>query len=110
MEIANHSFEYERTSHAISAIAQDEDCRKLRVRVLLLEDEIDHIAQQLGNEQQRCDNLQQDLDEANNQLEDFDAFRQQTENSVRTKARQLDSLRVCGYRLTFTVLWLTRCI
>ncbi|KAF2664526.1 hypothetical protein BT63DRAFT_443602 [Microthyrium microscopicum] len=93
LDTANLAVDYERTCHQVEAITQQEAHRKLRVQILLLEDEIHQINDQLTTEQEQGEELHQQLDTANDQCAELEEDMQQLNQSVRTKTAQLDTLK-----------------
>jgi chromosome segregation ATPase len=69
----------------------------LRVRILLLEDEVDHLNSQLATEEEQSDGLRRDLDAKFDQLDDLENKLQDCQNELRAKTRELEILKVrCG--------------
>lgn len=94
LETAQLTTEYERSAAEVRLTVKDEELRKLRVRILLLEDEVDFLNGQLAKEEEHVDGLQRDLSSANDQLLDMDSNSQKLQNDLRVKERELNLLKV----------------
>ena len=84
----------ERSKNSVEIVAKDEDIRKLRLQLLLLEDEDDELQGQLTEEVARSDGLEQALDEALAQLEQARTDKEALQNEVRTHVRELANIKV----------------
>ena len=84
----------ERSKNSVEIVAKDEDIRKLRLQLLLREDENDELHGQLIEEEARSDGLEQALDEALAQLEQARTDKEALQNEMRTHTRELANIKV----------------
>lgn len=76
-------------------IIKDEDARRLRLKILLLENENDDLHQQLGSADDRIDALEQEGDEVRTELDSTRDDLQRQETESRIQARELSIMKVC---------------
>ncbi|KAF1985795.1 hypothetical protein K402DRAFT_404918 [Aulographum hederae CBS 113979] len=82
-----------RSIHDVENVAKDEDMRKLRVQILLLEDENQELHDQLVIEEERNETIEQDLEEAVARAEELDNEAQTATNGWRAQSREYESMR-----------------
>jgi chromosome segregation ATPase len=87
---------YQETLRNTDIIIKDEGARRLRLRILMLENENDDLHEQLALGDDRIDALEQEREELRGQLQQAleDVSRQETE--IRTQTRELQNLKVSG--------------
>jgi uncharacterized protein YutD len=85
---------YQETIRKSDFIIQDEAARRLRLRILLLEDENDELHEQLAIEDDRVVELEQGCAELQRQVEQAETTSHRYEAELRTKARELSNLKV----------------
>jgi predicted RNase H-like nuclease (RuvC/YqgF family) len=85
---------YQETIRKSDFIVQDEAARRLRLRILLLEDENDELHEHLAIEDDRIDELEQDCAELQRQVEHAENTSLRYETELRMKARELNNLKV----------------
>lgn len=85
---------YQETIRKSDFIIQDEAARRLRLQILLLEDENDELHEQLAIEDDRLDELEQDCAELQRQVEQAEVTSHRYEKELRMKARELSNLKV----------------
>lgn len=78
----------------VESVTQDEAARKLRVHVLMLEDENEDLHVQLGDEENRGDMFEQAVDDALGELETSENQVQRLTNDLKIKTRELENARV----------------
>ena len=85
---------YQETLRKAELIIKDEGARRLRLRILMLENENDDLHEQLALGDDRIDLLEQESQELRGQLDraQEDVLRQ--ENELRIQARELNNLKV----------------
>jgi chromosome segregation ATPase len=85
---------YRETLRNAELIIKDEGARRLRLRILMLENENDDLHEQLALGDDRIDVLEQENQEIRSQLDraQEDVLRQ--ENELRTQSRELNNLKV----------------
>lgn len=81
-------------------ILKDEDARRLRLRVLLLEDKNKGLYEQLAIENGRIDVLEYDRANLQKLLVRFEADLVGRDNEVRKQAREVNDLKVCTRQQT----------
>jgi chromosome segregation ATPase len=91
---SNFTIEYERSTRIVDSIIKDEDIRKLKCRLLRLQDENDSLNDQLVNEEEHADELQQRLDSVEGELEELEISNQELENELRIKTREYENALV----------------
>lgn len=84
---------YEETLRNADLIIKDEGVRRLRLRILMLENENDDLHEQLALGDDRVDALEQESDELRTQLEQAQQSLSRQENELRAQARELNNLR-----------------
>jgi hypothetical protein len=87
---------YQETLRNTDIIIKDEGARRLRLRILMLENENDDLHEQLALGDDRIDVLEQESEELRGQLGQAqeDVCRQEAE--LRTQARELQNVKVGG--------------
>jgi hypothetical protein len=90
---------YQESIRNSDLIIKDEAARRLRLRILLLEDENDELHEQLAIEDNRTDELEQECSELRKQLEEAEIETQRRETELRTRARELSNLKVPWYKM-----------
>jgi hypothetical protein len=87
---------YQETLRNTDMIVKDEGARRLRLRILMLENENDDLHEQLALGDDRIDVLEQESEELTGQLGQAqeDACRQEAE--LRIQTRELQNLKVGG--------------
>lgn len=83
-----------RSTHSVEIVSKDEDIRKLRFQLLLLEDENDGLHEQLQAEDVRMEELEQSLDDALARSEQKEAELQTVFNELRMKTREMEITKV----------------
>jgi hypothetical protein len=86
--------DYERSHHIINQITRDEDIRKLKCHILLLQDENDALNDQLATEEENADVLQLRLEYAENAVDELELLVQQFENDLRIRDREYETAKV----------------
>jgi chromosome segregation ATPase len=94
LQTAIHTLNYERSSRTVDAIKSDEDVRKLKVQILLLQDDNDVLKSRLASEEQDADNLQLKLEDAESRSADLQDANSQLTNDLRSRIRELESTKV----------------
>jgi hypothetical protein len=85
---------YQETLRKSGFIIQDEAARRLRLQILLLEDENDELHEQLAIEDDRIDELERGCVELQRQVEQAEATSHCYESELRIKTRELSNLKV----------------
>lgn len=96
LQTTKFELNYERSSRIVEGVAKDEDIRKLRFKIAVMEDEIEELNEQLAREEERADLVAQDLEDAVAQTGALDATVQQLNNDLRLKTRDLEAAEVCS--------------
>lgn len=86
---------YQEALRNTDSIVKDEAARRLRLRILMLENENDDLHEQLALGDDRIDVLEQEGDELREQLERAQDETQRHEADARVQTRELNNLRVC---------------
>ena len=86
---------YQEALRNTDSIVKDEGARRLRLRILMLENENDDLHEQLALGDDRIDLLEQEGDELREQLERAHDETQRHEADSRVQTRELNNLRVC---------------
>jgi hypothetical protein len=107
LDTANYSIEYERSHQIINQIIRDEDIRKLKCQILLLQDENDALNDQLATEEENADVLQLRLEYAENAVDELELLVQQFENDLRIRDREYDTAKVRPSYYTSSYQYLT---
>ena len=76
-------------------IIKDEGARRLRLRILMLENENDELHEQLAVGDDRNDLLEQSAAELRDQLSDIQEDYRRQEAELRVQGRELNNLKVC---------------
>ncbi|KAL2357785.1 hypothetical protein BJ546DRAFT_1034936 [Cryomyces antarcticus] len=84
---------YERSTHLVESIAKNEDIRKLRFQLHLLENENDGLHDQLAQEEHRGDGLERSMQDAIVRAEDAEVEAERVSNQLRMQSRELQTLR-----------------
>ena len=94
LHLAALESKYEQSNHTIALLEKDEDIRRLRFQLLLLEDENDDLHNQLTVEEDRGDALEKDVSEI--QLREDEALEdtRRLMGEVRLKSREVETARV----------------
>ena len=79
---------------SIDCISRDEDIRKLRLQLLLVEDENEELQDNLAHEEENSYELTRQLDESNTRYENLDAEVRNSANELRLRNRELDNMKV----------------
>jgi uncharacterized coiled-coil DUF342 family protein len=85
---------YQETLRNADMIINDEGARRLRLRILMLENENDELHEQLALGDDRIDALEQEGDELRSQLGHAQEDHCQQEAEIRTQTRELQNLKV----------------
>jgi uncharacterized coiled-coil DUF342 family protein len=85
---------YQETLRNVDLIIKDEGARRLRLRILLLENENDDLHEQLALADDRIDGLEQEGDEVRTELENSREDLQRQEAELRSQTRELNNLKV----------------
>lgn len=85
---------YQETLRSADMIVKDESARRLRLRILLLENENDELHEQLALADDKIDGLEQEGDELRSNLEVTQEDSNQHENELRNLTRELKNLKV----------------
>jgi chromosome segregation ATPase len=87
---------YQETLRNTDIIIKDEGARRLRLRILMLENENDDLHEQLALEDDRIDVLEQESEELRGQLGQAQEEVCQREAELRTQTRESQNLKVGG--------------
>jgi hypothetical protein len=101
-----HSLEvaYQVATRNTEFIIKDEGARRLRLRILLLENENDDLHEQLALADERVDALEQEGDELQAELDSTREDSQQREVELRSQARELNNLKVRRHCSNYMVI------
>jgi len=88
---------YQETLRKADLIIKDEGARRLRLRILLLENENDELHEQLALADDRIDGLEQEGEDARAQLEVAQEDSHRFEAELRNQTRELKNLQVPIY-------------
>jgi hypothetical protein len=102
LQTTKFELNYERSSRIIEGVTKDEDIRKLRFKIAVMEDEIEDLNEQLAKEEERADGIAQDLDDAVAQTGELDAAVQELTNELRLKTRELEVAEVASSHILFS--------
>ena len=94
IQTASHELAYERSSREVAAAIRDEDVRKLKFQLIVLEDENDVLDEQLSRAEENAEALENDLGEALARQGELESEFQTMANELRTKLREAESMRV----------------
>lgn len=84
----------EKSKRTVDSVAQDENIRKLRLQLLLLEDENEDLHDQLQLEQDRGDALEAEADDVRVHADELEAGIVRATMELKLKAKELDNTRV----------------
>lgn len=85
---------YQQTLHGTELIVKDEDSRRLRLQILLMEEDMAEINEQLSSDDERINDLEQERDELKIQLEQGEEEARRMDGSLRTTVREVSGLKV----------------
>jgi chromosome segregation ATPase len=85
---------YQDALRSADLIIKDESARRLRLRILLLENENDNLHEQLGLSDDRIDGLEQEGEELRAQLESTQEALHQQQNELWAQTRELSNVKV----------------
>lgn len=85
---------YEESLRKADVLIQEEEARRLQLRILLLEDENDDLNEQLTLEDEQMEGLERERAELRNSLEHVELDLRRSENDLRTQAREMSNLKV----------------
>jgi predicted nucleic acid-binding Zn-ribbon protein len=94
LETAALEKSYEKALLQIQNIHEEERSRALRVQIQLLEDENDTLGYQLAEADEDIDSLERTVDELRDQVANADVESQRLQNELRTKIREIETLKV----------------
>ena len=89
----------ERSMRSMECVSRDEDIRKLRFQLLLLEDENEELQDNLAHQEEHSDELTRKLDESNINYENLGVEFRNSANELRLRHRELDNMKVYFYAL-----------
>jgi hypothetical protein len=75
-------------------VIKEEGSRRLRLRILLLEEENDELHEQLAIADDRIDDLEQECKDLREQIDYFEAESHRQETQLRIKVRELNNIKV----------------
>ncbi|TAQ83692.1 hypothetical protein B7494_g7983 [Chlorociboria aeruginascens] len=84
---------YEETLREADVIVKDESARRLRLRIMVLENENDDLHEQLALEDDRIDGLEQEREDLRSQLESSQEDTRRYETELRLQSRELSNLK-----------------
>jgi hypothetical protein len=93
---------YQESLRNADLIVKDEGARRLRLRVLMLENENDDLHEQLALGDDRIELLEQEGDELRSYLESAQENASRFENELRVQTRELNNMKVSQYDLEET--------
>ena len=76
-------------------VVKDEDARRLRVRLVLFENEIATLKDKVGHKDGRINQLMTQCDDTRIQLDSMSEKCREQETQLRVQAREHSSLKVC---------------
>ena len=91
---ASLELKYERSTHLVDIIAKDENIRKLRFEVHVLEDDCDELRDLLVKEEDRSEKLERIVNDNMARAEQAEAAVQDLENDMLGREQELSTLRV----------------
>jgi len=94
LQTAALELSYERSSRTVQEILKDEDIRRLKYQLLVLEEDRDELIEQLEREEQRCDNLELDLSDVSARCDELEAENVRLNEELRVKLREGSTMRV----------------
>lgn len=86
---------YQESLRKSDVIIKDESARRLRLRILLLENENDDLHEQLALADDRIDGLEQATEELQGQYDQAQEDARLQESNLRVQTRELYNLKVC---------------
>jgi hypothetical protein len=89
---------YQRSTQELKLILKDEDARRLRLRILLLEDLNDQLHQQLNIEGDRVNAMEKDQARVQELLKEAEAGLRRRDGEARKQTRELGDMRVRSNR------------
>ena len=94
--IKTHSLElaYEQCLKRSEILYEEENARRLRVNILLLEDDNDDLHAQLSQDGYRIDGLEGSVRDMQNQLDTMEGEAEQLRAELRMKTREVENLKV----------------
>ena len=94
MDIQSHETAYERSVHRSEKLYEEEIARKLRLRILLLEDENDDLRTQVLQDDARMDELETRDGGLSDQLDALGGDLERVRGDLRTKSREAENIKV----------------
>jgi len=94
LDTAALELKYERSRHLVDIIAKDENIRKLRFEVHVLEDDCDELRDLLAKEEDRSEKLEKIVNGNLVRAEEAEAALQDLEDEVVNREQELSTLRV----------------
>lgn len=91
---------YQNTMNQTELVVKDEEARRLKLRVVLLRDEVATLRDQLADKDSRIRKLSQQYDEIRVQLDRMNQACMDQETQLRSQARQQAELKVRYTALT----------
>lgn len=88
---------YHGAMHQTDLIVKDEEARRLKLRVIVLRDEVAVLRDQLAEKDDRMSNLSQQYDDIRAQLDHMNQTCQDQADQLRTQARQHSDLKVLPF-------------
>ncbi|RFU28703.1 hypothetical protein B7463_g7636, partial [Scytalidium lignicola] len=86
--------EYQESLRNADKIVQDEGARRLRLQILLLENENDDLHEQLALDDDRIDSLEEETERLQLDLQSAQDYSSHYSNELRLKERELNSLKI----------------
>ncbi|KAI9848428.1 MAG: hypothetical protein M1837_000223 [Sclerophora amabilis] len=84
---------YEKSVHALQSTFEDEDARRLRLHILLLEDANDDLHDQLSQDDDHVDALERGVEELQERVDETEVDLRCAQADVRAKARELEAAK-----------------
>lgn len=85
---------HQETLHGAELIVRDENSRRLRLRILLLEEEVADLNEQLCGDDERITDLEQERDDLKAQLEQNEEEARRIDGNFRLATREVNGLKV----------------
>lgn len=85
---------YQETLHETELVVKDEDSRRLRLRILLMEEEMADLNEQLSGDDERITDLEQERDDLKTQLEEGEEEARRIDGNLRMSSREINGLKV----------------
>ena len=95
---------YRGAMHQTDLIAKDEEARRLKLRVIVLRDEVAVLRDQLAEKDDRISNLSQQYEDICAQLCRINQTRKDQEDQMRLQARQYSDLKVLPPALILLIM------